>query len=399
MTVRVPTLARSENGLALLTRLQSDIARIQEQISTGRAILSPADDPAGASRTLVYRQTIAALAQFTRNSDAAVGRLSVAEDSLRQATDRLEHVRELVLQAANATQSNESRAAIALSVRGALGDLVAIANATDGQGRHLFGGFRDSANPFVATASGIEYRGDNGERQIQIGERRFIHDSENGEQLFVRIPEANGVFSAAPNGANTGSLIAGELSVIDASLYDGGTYSIVFTSPSDYEVRDAGSTVVATGSIASGDSVSFNGVAVQLTGEPATGDSIDVRPAGQQDIFATLEGIAAALERGSSDAPTLAALTSELNRGLENVDQALSSVLHGRERIGTRLAAIESQVDANEGLELIARTSLADVEELDYTQAVTALSQQLTALEAAQQSFVRIQGLSLFNVL
>ncbi|MEM7613208.1 MAG: flagellar hook-associated protein 3, partial [Pseudomonadota bacterium] len=66
---------------------------------------------------------------------------------------------------------------------------------------------------------------------------------------------------------------------------------------------------------------------------------------------------------------------------------------------GARLNVAEAQVDTNSGVELVLRESLADIEDLDYAEAISALSQQATALEAAQQSFVRVQGLSLFNFL
>ena len=64
---------------------------------------------------------------------------------------------------------------------------------------------------------------------------------------------------------------------------------------------------------------------------------------------------------------------------------------------GARLNAIETQKDANAGFLLAMKTQLSEVEDLDYTQALTNMERDLVGLQAAQQSFVKIQSLSLFN--
>ena len=114
-----------------------------------------------------------------------------------------------------------------------------------------------------------------------------------------------------------------------------------------------------------GQSIEFNGVSVTVDGGPAAGDQFSVRAAAELDIFTAVERIANALELGASDDAGAARLSSELNRGLENLDQALTSLLDGRTRIGARRATVDSQIDANEGLRLISQSTLADIEELD----------------------------------
>ncbi|MEN0043349.1 MAG: flagellin, partial [Pseudomonadota bacterium] len=108
---------------------------------------------------------------------------------------------------------------------------------------------------------------------------------------------------------------------------------------------------------------------------------------------------AAALETPVADEAQRAEQDAAINRGIEGLDQALARVLEVRTGVGSRLATIESQVDANAGASLVLQESLADIEDLDYAAAISALTQQATTLEAAQQSFLRIQGLSLFRLL
>ena len=70
-----------------------------------------------------------------------------------------------------------------------------------------------------------------------------------------------------------------------------------------------------------------------------------------------------------------------------------------RSQVGSRLNAMDSQENLNDAYSLQLQTTLSRLEDLDYAEAITRLEQQLTGIQAAQQSFVRIQGLSLFNFL
>ena len=88
-----------------------------------------------------------------------------------------------------------------------------------------------------------------------------------------------------------------------------------------------------------------------------------------------------------------------INAGIMNMDQAIGNSLEIRTQVGSRLAAIESQEDSNGALALTLHEALASIQDLDYAEAISRLTQQATVLEAAQQSFIRTRNLSLFNYL
>ena len=396
---RVPTLDTFNRAVSRLTEASARAARAQEQISTGSRILTPADDPYGAAQILLFEQNIAALSQFTRNATSAEVRLQREESALGTASNLLQRARELVLQANNASQNSETRRFAAVEIREIRNQLVDIANSQDGRARYLFAGNRDTEPPFVLTGSSVSYVGDQGERNIQIGESLFIDAGDNGSEVFMRIPRSNGVFEANPNAANTGTGIVGQQSIVTPGVYTGQALTLTFTAADTYEVTDGGGAVIATGAFQPGDTVTFAGIGVEIDGQPATGDSFDIGAAGFQSVFTSLEQLATVLESGPVTDAELADLGSALNRGLANLDQALGVTLDIRTSIGTRLRSLDAQRDLNSGYELLTQTALAEIRDLDYTQAISQLSQQLTALEAAQQSFVRIQGLTLFNVL
>ena len=114
------------------------------------------------------------LEQFDRNANIAENRLQNEESALSSVNNLLQRVRELALQANNSTQSNESRQLIATEMRQRLGQLVDIANSRDGAGRFLFSGNLDATTPVSVMGNNYTYNGDQGQREIQIGDSRRI---------------------------------------------------------------------------------------------------------------------------------------------------------------------------------------------------------------------------------
>jgi len=115
--MRVTTRGAFLNGLRAMQSLQQALDYTQRQISSGRRILSPSDDPIGSSRSLELREAISRIEQFNRNGTIAGNRLAQEETALGSINNVLQRVRELALQANNATQSDESRGLIAVELR------------------------------------------------------------------------------------------------------------------------------------------------------------------------------------------------------------------------------------------------------------------------------------------
>jgi len=397
--MRISTLAIFRQGVSSMQSLQSRNARTQEQIATGRRVLTPADDPVAASRALKLRDSLSRFDQFDRNSNMARTRLQDEEVALKGVNDVLQRVRELSLQANNATQSNESRAMIAVEMRQRLDQLVELSNQKDGNGRFLFAGNLDETRPVVFSGGSYAYNGDQGNRQIQIGETRTVADGDSGADVFFRIRQGNGSFVVNVPGTNTGSGVVGDSSIVDASLYDGAQYTVRFIDAANYEVLDSSNVVIAADTYASGGSIGFQGIEFAITGSPAAGDEFVASASRQQDVFTGIQQLITAVENSSNDAASRAVMNNGINRGIDNVDQAIGNILGVRTEVGARLTAIDNQTDSNGGFALTLHQAIGELEDLDYAEAVSRLSFELGVLEAAQQSFVRTQSLSLFNFL
>ena len=397
--MRVSTLGSYANGLSAMQRIQAALDQTQRQISSGRRILTPSDDPLAAARAVEIRESIGRLEQFDRNANMANNRLFQEESSLGSVNNVLQRVRELALQANNATQNSESRQLIAIEMRQRLDELVQIANQKDGSGNYLFSGNLESTTPVTRMGGSFTYNGDQGQRFIQIGESRQVADGDSGAAIFFKIRSGNGSFITSPATTNNGSGVLGPGSVVDPSAWDQGQYTVRFIDPANYEVIDSGGGVVSTGTFQDGDTLAFSGIEFSLDGQPEAGDEFTVAPSPYQDVFSMVDQLATALESGASGTAPLAAMNNAVNAGLQNIDQAIGNILDVRVAVGSRLSAIESQVDSNGAFKLNYQDTLAGIEDLDYAEALSRLSLEMTTLEAAQQSFIRTQSLSLFNYL
>ncbi len=397
--MRISTGSSFQRGVSMMQQLQQALDRTQQQISSGRRILTPSDDPIASARTVELRETLSRLEQFERNGEIARNRLSFEETALVSVNDTLQRVRELSILANNDTQSPESRRLIAGELRERVDQLVQIANQRDGGGRYLFSGNRDGTAPVTTSGGAFSYNGDQGQRLIQIAEDRQIPDSDSGANVFFHIKDGNGTFSssAAAGNAGTGILTAG--SVTDSSQYDRDSYTVSFTASNSYDVIDSTGSIISSSAFTPGDTVAFRGIEFAISGEPAGGDEFNIEPSRNRDMFSGILDLATALEKPVTDDKSRAALHNDVNNALQNIDQAIGKVLDVRTQVGTRLNAIENQAENNASFELTLQTTLAGIEDLDYAEALSLLSQQASTLEAAQATFARTQGLSLFNYL
>ncbi|HEX7111063.1 MAG TPA: flagellar hook-associated protein FlgL [Mizugakiibacter sp.] len=397
--MRISTTWMQQQAVNAMLDRQADLATTQQQIATGKRILAPSDDPAGSARALDLTHFDAANTQYTRNIDAANSRLALEEQALASAGDVLQRVRELTVQGANATQTNDTRHDIALELRQRLDQLVQIANSRDANGEYLFAGNATRTQPFVRSPAGVAYAGDQGQRSVATAPGETTATGDPGSDVFQRIPTGNGTFAVTAAAGNTGTAVVGATQVADSAAWDGGSYDIQFTAPDAWQVLDGGGAVIASGSYGGDDTIAFKGVQVSISGTPAAGDSFQVAPSTTHDVFATIEDIADALDAPVNNATDRAAMNERLNRGLEDLDQASGRMVEVRARVGARMNALDQQKTVNAGIGVQVKATLSGIQDLDYASAVSRLNLQMLGLQASQQAFVKVQGLSLFNYL
>ncbi|WP_025869293.1 flagellar hook-associated protein FlgL [Methylobacillus glycogenes] len=198
--MRISTNTIFQNGISKISQIQADQAKLQEQISAKKRILTPADDPVGAARSLEIQNSQSINTQYARNRQFAENNMNAVEGNLQSVTDALIAMKDRLVQAGNASYDDSQRAFIAIELRNDLQALIGLANATDGSGNYLYGGYQTNTAPYTQSAGGATYNGDNQVRQVQVSSSRQLAVTETGPNVF----QANGndVFATLTQIAN-----------------------------------------------------------------------------------------------------------------------------------------------------------------------------------------------------
>lgn len=396
--MRISTAALHQQGIANILRNQAALAKTQNELALGVRITTAKDDPGAWARASGLDQYLAQLERFRSNSTLAQNHLGLEENALSSATDTLNRVRELALQANSGTQSADARASIAQEMRARIGDLLATANSSDGEGRYVFAGSADASAPFSLAAVGVNYSGNGSTRLVDVGPERSVALGDSGDQVFQNLLSGNGTFAVSAAATNTGSVKLDSAAIFNAAAWDGDSYTLSFTA-GNYEIRDSASNVVATAAYQDGNGIRFRGVDLTLSGTPVDGDRFSIAPSQSQDMFATLQKIAALVANTPADPASRAQQQTEFFGALQELDSAMTRVNDVHATVGHRLNAIDDSSAQMDAIDVQSKTALSGIRDLDYAEATGRLNLQMTALQAAQQSYVRIQGLSLFDFL
>ena len=397
--MRISTNAVHLNALNALLTQQAALSRTQEQVASGKRVLSPADDPVATVHILELERALAEADQLARNADLATNRLTLEEQALADAGQILQRVRDLVVQANTGTVDPGSLKMIATEVRSLLGGLIDVANRRDANGEYLFAGYSSAAQPFALTGTGVAYYGDQGVRLIQTAPTQRIADGHSGFDVFMNVRQGNGTFVTSASATNTGTGIIDSGTVTNHAAWVPDDYKLEFTAPDTWRVLDSNGNPVATGTYTPGAAIEFNGIRVTVTGEPAANDSFTIARSRTEDMFQVLQDVVAALEAPGQSAAERALRTNELTAALTQIDQSLEHLLQVRAEVGARLSAIENSQTFRQDLKIELETTLSELRDLDYAEALSRLNRQFVGLQAAQLSYSQISRLSLFNYL
>lgn len=420
--MRITTSTIYDSGVATMQQQMQQMLHTQQQLSTGLRIVTPADDPVAAAQALQVTQAQAINTQYSTNMGTANDSLALEDTTLGSISTVLQNVKTIAVSAGDATLSASDRATLANQVLGNYQNLLGLANTTDGSGQYLFSGYRGGVRPFSESAPGtVVYNGDQGQRLIQIGASQQVAVSDAGSEVFQRIPTGNGSFATQAAAGNAGSGVIDGGTVLDPAKWNATgnskDYTIKFSvigGSTTYDIVDnttgksmlTGAAAAATGpypdSYSSGSNISLSqagppafdlGVQVSISGTPSNGDSFTVK-AGNQDVFTTLNNLATLLQTASGAALTNGLATAQLN--LTNALQNISTV---QASTGVRQNEITAAQSAGSNLDLQYSQTLSRLQDVDYAQAASDLSQEQLNLQAAQKSFAEVSGLSLFNYL
>jgi|HubBroStandDraft_6_1064221.scaffolds.fasta_scaffold15217_2 flagellar hook-associated protein 3 FlgL len=383
---------------------EQQLAQTQEQLSTGLSINSPADNPVGEVQLLQLNAVNSQNTQYIANGQSANTNLTLEEQALSTSTTTLQSIRDLVVQANSGSNNASDLQDIATQISALESQLQGTANSQNAQGQFLFAGFSTSTQPFVRSATGaITYVGDSGSVSVAINGGTSVQTGDPGSSVFMNIPGGNGTFTTAASATNTGTGVVDTGSVQNAAAFTPvGQYTITFTSPTTYNVTDPTGNPVLTNQTydpTQGAEISFNGVEVGITGAPAANDTFTVTPSTKTSVFDTLDNLVTALNSAGSSSTAKAQLASQLGGALQNIDQSLGQISNVSASVGARINLVSSVAGAVNANSTTVTDQVSDISNIDYAKVSAQYSQELVALQAAEQSYAAVDGLSLFHFL
>lgn len=415
MTDRISTYQVFTRGMNALNRLNTQLDASNEQISTGRKLVTPADNPIAASRVLELDQQINQSEQFVTNIQAARSRLEQEETLISTVEDLITRVRELATAAGNGGYTQSDRQALAAELRIRSDEILGLMNAQDTNGDYYFAGFSAATQPFERLAGGgVEYKGDEGQRYLQVSLTTTIPTNDSGKRLFVDIESAKPSFLTQANPLNQGNGRILEGMVIDQAKFAKELFPsdavIVFNNPNDVEPPGPNYSVkkISDGRTLGGQEriayspavpINFSGLDVKIVGEPRPGDNFIVETSNKMPLLATIDRLAYGLERLDDSFEGSQAVAELVADSLNNLKSGLDRASEVRAQVGARLNVLDSTQSMHQDLTLAAKGVRSELVDLDYAEAITKFSMETFILESTQRTFAKLSSLRLFDYL
>jgi flagellar hook-associated protein 3 FlgL len=399
MNNRISSNMMYDQSVFLMMSKQSKLSHLEQQLATGKKIVTAKDDPVASGTAVGMDRILAELKQLGANAGSAQNRLGLQENALTQAGELLQSVSDLSIQANNAALSPDDRKALASELRSIKDSLLALSNTTDGSGRYLFGGAADASAPFSMANGVVTYNGDQTQRQVEVAPGTFVKDALPGSEIFMRIRTGDGTVDGSAAAGNTGQAVLTDVSRDGSGSWDGSSYTLRFTAADTYEVVDASDTVIGTGTYKSGEDITFQGMRVRIEGTPAVGDEFKAGPAGTRDVFSTLDKLVQTLEMDTSTQADRTTQQNALQASIRDVSRAAETMIDTRAAGGAQLKNIDDAAALREANSITLKSSLSQMRDLDYADAIGQYKLEGAALQAAQTIFTQMQSMSLFNMI
>ncbi len=395
--MRVSTANRYQSAVDSLQQRQRDMSEAQMQMTDGKRINKPSDDPTAAARAERAYLTQQRISSEQRSVDASRNAMVLAESAMGQANELLQMARETVVAAGNGSYAPGERAAQAAQLSQYRDQLLALANQGNGAGGYLFGGQGASALPFLDTPAGVLAAGTGGQTQLSTSEQ--MATTVDGAAIWLGVRSGNGVFVSGPGSGNTGTAWIDAGSVTNPGALTGASYQISFAGSGPaarYSVlKDGLVTAQADQPYVSGAVITVDGMAVHIKGAPADGDQFKLDPSAPDlDAFAALDRAIATLKNPQSNTGQVA---QAVNSGLRDIDAVMGRMQAARADAGSALTRLDAIDGRNQDRSVWAQSVKSNAEDLDMVQAISDFQNKQTSYQAALQSYATVHRMSLFD--
>ncbi|MDU6536302.1 flagellar hook-associated protein FlgL [Mixta calida] len=186
--MRLSTNMMFDQQMRGVSNAQSSWLKAGEQLSTGKRVVNPSDDPLAAAQAVVLSQAQAENSQYKLARNFASQSVSLEESTLQNVTLAVQSAQSAVISAGNGALSDDDRASYATQLEGIRSQLLNLANSTDGNGRYIFAGYKSGSAPFTEDANGsIVYNGGTDAITQKVDASRTMTTSHTGAQVFMSL--------------------------------------------------------------------------------------------------------------------------------------------------------------------------------------------------------------------
>jgi flagellar hook-associated protein 3 FlgL len=207
MSIRITQNMLNGNMLRNLNQSYRAMDKYQDQLSSGKKINRPSDDPVIAFRGMMYRSNLMQVDQFKRNAEDGLSWMDVTDEAMDQVTNAIHRVRELTVQASNGTYEQNSKDAIISEIKQLKNHIGELANSTNGD-KFIFAGTDTKSKPYALNpdTGNLEFMNDNTDSiSWEVGQGSYVKINVNGTGLFPGVLQAlDNVIDDLATGKNPG---------------------------------------------------------------------------------------------------------------------------------------------------------------------------------------------------
>ncbi|MHA7846414.1 flagellar hook-associated protein FlgL [Serratia sp. D1N4] len=195
--MRMSTSMIYQQNLLGVTNNQSLWMQAGQQLSSGKRVISPSDDPLAASQAVMISQAISENSQYALARTFSRQNISLEETVLRSAADGIKDMKALIVNAGDGTLSDNDRDSLATRLQGLKDQLLSQANSTDGNGRYIFAGYANDQPPFAEQGGTVVYQGSHSAIEQKVDANRTMTIGHSGSGIFMALtrnikPEPDG---------------------------------------------------------------------------------------------------------------------------------------------------------------------------------------------------------------
>lgn len=393
-------------SLSGILNAQQKMNKAETQLSKQTRILTPADDPAGAAKVLSLDQTKEQLNQFQTNSVLLKNNLTLQETVLTSMRTTYDRVSALAIASGNGTYTIEQRKAVAFELQNIQTELLDLMNTRNSEGGYIFAGFQDKSPAYVRDPDNgeFQFKGDTGSKALQISPSIKLVGNDSGQPIFENVFKRFRVES-------TLSPVNSEISITNQTEFDNfylqnfdrldplnNEYRLQIDAGGNYEFLQNGASIVppVLGTYTAGQTINFNGIGFSFDDTTPLPIDVDFELAEpeQTNVLNTLQSFIDALnDPFISDEQfkiVIADTLQEVQSTANNVDSSLAN-------LGGRLNVLDSVFNTTEDLLIANQQYKADISEVDLAAALTEIKRQEFALQAASQTFSKVNATTLFD--